>query len=247
MPYVYGTVSFMRDFSMRAGAKLDSAQSTGSPPSRFAALAKLGCPATAASGRSAGREAAICQAVVELLNENSYESVTMDAVAARAKASKATIYRRWANKEDLVIDALQRVFADRAHVLVDTGNLRDDLLARLTQLTQDPVQLAASTAALKGLVYASSSDSNLANALRATLRNAQLSALQTLLTRAHTRGELRKPVDVDLVWEVAQGQFCNRAGVDCGTVDATYVEHLVDDVLMPVINHAGARAGSPVS
>ena len=170
----------------------------------------------------------------------------MDAVAARAKASKATIYRRWANKDDLVIDALQRAFADRVDVLLDTGNLRDDLVARLAQVTKDPVLLAANTAALKGLVYAASSDSELANALRSTLRDAQLAALQTLLARAHTRGELRQPVDVDLVWEVAQGQFCNRAGIDCGTVDAGYVEHLVDDVLMPVINHAGARAGSPV-
>jgi AcrR family transcriptional regulator len=171
----------------------------------------------------------------------------MDAVAARAKASKATIYRRWTNKDDLVIDALQRVFANLDHVLPDTGSLRDDLVVRLNQYVEDPAWLAASTAALKGLVYAASSDSELANALRATLRDAQLADLQTLLARAHDRGELRKPVDVNLVWEVAQGQFCNRAGIDCGTVDPGYIEHLVDDVLMPVINHAGARAESPVS
>src|ERR1700712_2500449 len=229
----------MRDFHGLSG--------TTKAPSRFAAIAQLGCPVSAVAGRGAGREAAICQAVVELLNETSYESVTMDAVAARAKASKATIYRRWANKDDLVIDALRRAFANLDHLLADTGNLRDDLVVRLNQQVQDPEWLAATTAALKGLVYAASSDSELANALRTTLQDAQLAELQTLLTRAHTRGELRKPVDVNLVWEVAQGQFCNRAGVDCGTVDAVYIEHLVDDVLMPVINHAGARAASPVS
>jgi len=182
-----------------------------------------------------------------LLNEMSYESVTMDAVAARAKASKATIYRRWAKKDDLVIDALQRSFADRTHALPDTGNLRDDLVARLNQQVSDPALLAATTAALKGLVYAASSDSELAVALRSVLQDPQLASLQTLLTRAHARGDLSRPVDVNLVWEVAQGQFCTRAGVDCGTVDAGYVEHLVDDVLMPVINHAGAGAPAPVS
>jgi AcrR family transcriptional regulator len=212
-----------------------------------AAIAKLGCPVSAAAGRGAGREAAICQAVVELLNETTYESVTMDAVAARAKASKATIYRRWANKDDLLIDALQRVYAGRVDVLPDTGNLRDDLVARLSEQAQDPGLLAASTAALKGLVYASTSDPKLADTLRACVQGPQLAGLQTLLTRAHTRGELSAPVDVRLVWEVAHGQFCTRAGVDCGTVDAGYVEHLVDDVLMPVIMHAGARKMTPVS
>lgn len=235
---MYGTVSFMRDFSGLASAT--------KAPSRFAAIAKLGCPVSAVAGRGADREAAICQAVVELLNETSYESVTMDAVAARAKASKATIYRRWANKDDLVIDALQRAYADRVDVLPDTGNLRDDLIARLTEQTQNPALQAANTAGLKGLVYAASSDPELADALRFCLQDPQLAALQTLLARAHARGELARPVDVQLVWEVAQGQFCTRAGIDCGKVDVGYVEHLVDDVLMPVINHAGARAASPV-
>ncbi len=236
---MYGTVSFMRDFSGLASAT--------KAPSRFAAIAKLGCPVSAVAGRGAGREAAICQAVVELLNETSYESVTMDAVAARAKASKATIYRRWANKDDLVIDALQRAYADRVDVLPDTGNLRDDLVARLTEQTQNPDLQAASTAALKGLVYAATSDPELADALRVCLQDPQLAALQTLLARAHARGELARPVDVQLVWEVAQGQFCTRAGIDCGKVDVGYIQHLVDDVLMPVINHAGARAASPVN
>src|SRR6195952_5896299 len=127
----------MREFSGLSGTKA---------PSRFAAIAQLGCPVSAA-GRGAGREAAICQAVVELLNETSYESVTMDAVAARAKASKATIYRRWANKDDLVIDALQRVFANLDHSLADTGNLRDDLVVRLNQQVQDPEWLGGAAAA----------------------------------------------------------------------------------------------------
>jgi AcrR family transcriptional regulator len=220
---------------------------TAGAPSRFAAIGKLGCPVTSAAGRGAGREAAICQSVIELLNEASYESVTMDAVASRAKASKATIYRRWANKDDLVIDALQRIFADRSQTLPDTGSLRDDLVASLDQQLRDPALLAATTAALKGLVFAASSDSQLAKALRSTLRASRFESLEALLNRAHARGELPGPVDANLVWEVAQGQFCTRAGVDCGTVDASYVEHLVDDVLMPVISHAGARAAPSVN
>jgi len=116
----------------------------GKRPSPLAVLAKMSCPVGTAVGRGVARERAICQAVVDLVNESSYESVTMDAVAARAKASKATIYRRWANKDDLLIDALQRVFDERSDALPDTGTLRNDLLTRINQQTREPKLLNAS-------------------------------------------------------------------------------------------------------
>jgi AcrR family transcriptional regulator len=212
---------------------------------RLAALSKLSCSPTGV-GRGAGREAAICQAVVELLNEISYESVTMDAVAARAKASKATIYRRWANKDELVVDALQGMVSGRDLVLPDTGNLRDDILGWIQRQMQDPMVVAVNTAALKVLVYAASSDPELAGLMRASLRDSQLAAWQTLLQRAAARGELQREVDAGLLFEVIQGQFCARAGVDAEAVDVGFVEHLVDDVMMPVILHAGAAHPLPL-
>jgi AcrR family transcriptional regulator len=231
---VYGTVSFMRKTTDQMDAPVQRAAT-----SRFAALSKLGCPVSA-PGRGAGREAAICQAVVELLNETSYESVTMDAVAARAKASKATIYRRWSNKDDLVVDALSRAFESVDDVLADTGDLRGDILARIDQQVQEPVLFAANTAAMKSLVYAASSDPELAASIRITLRDAQMTSWQTVLHRAYLRGELQRPVDAALVFEVVQAQFCARTGVDAGGIDFGYIHHVVDDVLMPVIRHAGA-------
>jgi len=206
---------------------------------RLASLASLGFPVAPVTGRGAAREAAICQAVIELLNEASYQSVTMDAVAAKARASQATIYRRWANKNELVIDALQRMFSARQDVLLDTGSLREDIMARIDQQLQDPVLFAAITAAMKALVYAASSDQVLADALRAGLRDAQLHSWQTVLERAHLRGELGRPVDPVLVFEVAQGQFCARTSINGEGVDLGFVTHIVDDVLMPVIMYAG--------
>ena len=224
---MYGTVSFMGQRAVGAAA------------SRFAAMAKLGCPVEAVVGRGAGRETAICQAILELLNETGYEAVTMDAVAARAKASKATIYRRWSNKESLLLDALRRVFASRQDVLPDTGSLRGDLLAMISAQTQDPVLVATNTAALKGLVYASSTEPELAAAIRSTLEDAHLHTWGLLLSRAHVRGELAVAVPPALAWEVAQGQFCARTGVENGQLDQRYVQHIVDDILLPVISHAG--------
>ena len=204
---------------------------------RFAALPVLACPIAAVTGRGPGRETAICQAVIELLTEISYESLTMDAVAARAKASKATIYRRWSNK-----DALRRTYASNHDLLPDTGNLRDDLMARIVHQTQDPSLFAANTAAMKGLVYAAAGQPELATVIRACLEDAHLADWQALLRRAHLRGELGRPVGAELVWEVLQGQFCARVSVHCATVDRGYLEHLVDDLLMPVISHAGGSA-----
>lgn len=227
---LYGTVPFMSRIVRSTANTVVSA--------KLAALAKLSCQP--GMGRSAGREAAICQAVVELLNETSYESVTMDAVAARAKASKATIYRRWANKDELVVQALQGMVGRRDLPLPDTGNLRDDIVARIGQQMKDPVLAAVHTASLKVLVYAASSDPELARGMREAIRDLQLAAWQTLLQRAHARGELQREVDAALTFEVLQGQFCARTGVEAEALDIGYVQHIVDDVMMPVIVHAGS-------
>lgn len=224
---LYGTVSFMREQATRTAV--------GAAHSRFAAV--FGCPADA--GRSAKREAAICEAVLELINETSYESVTMDAVAARARASKATIYRRWSNKEDLLVDALRRVFAGRDDVAPNTGSLRGDLLAVCALQTDDPVMVMTNIAAVRALSYAAAAQPRVATVIRATLEDAQLQSWQLLLSRAHTRGDISTPVPAALVWEVAQAQFCARTGVQTGPIDAAYIERVIDDILMPVIAHAG--------
>ena len=73
-----------------------------------------------------GRDAAICDATLALLLEVGYDRMSMDAVAARAHASKATIYRRWPGKQELVLDAV-RARGVGLTVAEDTGSLRGDL------------------------------------------------------------------------------------------------------------------------
>ena len=235
-PVQYGTVSFMSRIVRSTASVAASA--------RVAALSVLTCSSTGA-GRGAGREAAICRAVVELLNQTSYASMTMDAVAARAKASKATIYRRWSNKDDLVVDALEAMITGRDVTVPDTGNLRDDIVQWISEQMKDPVLVAVNTAALKVLIYAASSDPQLARKMRAFLRESQLAAWQTLLRRAYARTELDREVDAGLMFEVIQGQLCARAGVQAETADAGFIEHLVDNVMMPVIMHAGSASPVP--
>ncbi|MGH8938481.1 MAG: TetR/AcrR family transcriptional regulator, partial [Actinomycetes bacterium] len=84
----------------------------------------------------AGRDTAICDATLALLAEVGYDRMSMDAVAARAHASKATIYRRWPGKRELVLDAL-RGRAERTAVPADTGSLRSDLLATFRAMSDE--------------------------------------------------------------------------------------------------------------
>src|ERR671937_591346 len=85
-------------------------------------------------GRGAARETAILQATLELLAESGYDQLTIDAVAARARCSKATIYRRWPDKAALVVTAVRRHAGQPAAAAPETGSLRSDLLAALAAM-----------------------------------------------------------------------------------------------------------------
>nr|MDT0665880.1 helix-turn-helix domain-containing protein [Micromonospora sp. DSM 115978] len=73
--------------------------------------------------------------VVDLLAEHGFAALTMDLVAARARAGKATLYRRWSGKLDLVADAVAQLGAAPA-TDPDTGSLRGDVLAQLRELAR---------------------------------------------------------------------------------------------------------------
>lgn len=79
------------------------------------------------------RDDKILEATIDILADTSFDGMTMDMVAARAKAGKATVYRRWSSKAELVRDAL--AWMNRNHLelesLPDTGTLREDLLVLL--------------------------------------------------------------------------------------------------------------------
>ena len=75
--------------------------------------------------RSARAHAAILDAAVALFIEGGSEGMSVEAVALKAGVGKATIYRRWPSKEELLIEAIEHVFAEPASP--DTGSVRDDL------------------------------------------------------------------------------------------------------------------------
>jgi AcrR family transcriptional regulator len=189
----------------------------------------------AAPGRTTPRSArheAICDAVFELLAEVGYDQMSMDAVAARARASKATIYRAWPGKPDLVIDAvLHRLGATPRPP--DTGTLRGDLLALMTRACR----LAGSVdgAVMTGLLTAATRNEELARMLHECTYRAKHEMHETIINRAARRGEVAPGTDPDLLHEVLHSMVVARRMMAAGPMDDDFAVHVVDDVLLPVL------------
>ncbi|OFE15538.1 hypothetical protein BA895_22480, partial [Humibacillus sp. DSM 29435] len=132
--------------------------------------------------------AAVFTAVLTELTEHGYGPLTIDAVAARAKVSKASMYRRWPGKRDLVLAAVQSALP-HPQDLADTGSLRGDLLAYFTQ-TATHLQGPAGPA-LRGILGDLLGDpTGAAELYSAAHRGRSTAQLRTLLQRAADREEV---------------------------------------------------------
>ena len=193
--------------------------------------------------RGEARERAILTAVIGLLGEAGYEAMTMDAVAARAHASKTTIYRRWPGKADLVRAAVDAHIAGRVPGGRDTGSLRGDLLAVLRAMRDHltPEFLAM----MSGLVHAMRTDSELAASLRSLVD--QDAVAEQIIGRAVQRGELPAPGAgrrARLVHEVIEAQIFRQMMI-AADLDDAFARHVVDDIILPLLAGTTVPPGLP--
>lgn len=177
------------------------------------------------------RESAIMRVTYELLAETGYQGLRYDNVAARARASKATLYRYWPTKAELVTAAIRA--SDVAGVRVpDTGTLRGDLVAHFgalaTQVGGEEGQVLA------GLFVAMHRDSELAARLR-PLMVSRTPPGHAICARAEERGELRPGYDVRLIDEIPVPVLFMRSFALGLPLDARFIEHLVDDIVLPLL------------
>ena len=181
-----------------------------------------------------GRDLAICDATLALLAEVGYDRMSMDAVAARAHASKATIYRRWPGKRELVLDALHTRHGPSASP-PDTGTLRGDLVTSLRAMAGsdgcDEGELMA------GVLRAMRHSPELGNCMRGEVLDRKRATFRTIVDRAVLRGELPSAAPADLAHEVAGALWVQRVLVVGGEVDDAFIVHVTDDVLIPLLSH----------
>lgn len=190
-------------------------------------------PAAEAVPRKAGRprderaDRAILEATLELTRTCGLAGLHMDAVAAHAGVSKATIYRRWASKEALVLDAWAAVV--QPSPVPDTGSLRRDLADYFDGFA-DKVASGSAGEVLPHLLTAARTNPEIAGMLQDYVRNRR-EPIRLILQRARRRGELDHHVDVELVIDALVGPLMYRVLVTGGVVDARTVRRLHDLVL----------------
>ncbi|MER5612096.1 TetR/AcrR family transcriptional regulator [Streptomyces sp. NPDC002215] len=177
------------------------------------------------------REGELYDAVLDLLREVGYDALTMDAVAARTRSSKATLYRQWGSKPELVVKALRH---NKPVSLseIDTGSLRGDFHAVLSRT--DDCQMEKDSALMRGLSHAVHENPDLHQALRELLVEPEMTGLDQLLRRAVDRGEVRpdNPA-LKYVPHMLIGAFAARQLVEDRSVDQAFLIDYVDSVVLP--------------
>jgi AcrR family transcriptional regulator len=189
----------------------------------------------AAGGRSRKldqeREQAILRAAFDLLGETGYQGLRVDAVAARAQASKATLYRHWPTKAGLVVDAVQCCKVDSPPPR-DTGSLRGDLVEWFGQIAE--VVTGIEGPIMAGLFMAMHTDPDLAAELRA-MRESKVPFAEAICARAASRGEIPAGYDAGLIDEIVPALFFMHFIAFGRTIDDAYVTHVVDDIIVPLL------------
>lgn len=152
--------------------------------------------------RSIHADQAILQATLELLAEVGYERMSIEAIAARARVGKTTIYRRYTSKEELVADAIE---SQREEILIpDTGSLWGDI----DQIIESAVKTSLSPLGRQIfalIVSTASSNPHFAQVYWTKYLNPRRQGFSVVIERAKVRNEIPPDTDSDLVFDLLSG------------------------------------------
>jgi AcrR family transcriptional regulator len=185
--------------------------------------------------RDAARDPEILAAALDVLAETGYDGMTIDMVAARAKAGKATLYRRWPSKADLVIDAVACMRGEDLELdrLPDTGTLRGDLVAMIKPPAIQDVERKLQIMA--GVMSMLSRDPGLSEAVNATIVEPRARVHRLLMRRAAERGEISPESDIETLSLVTPSMAAYRVLVLKKPVDREFLISMIDGVLLPAL------------
>ncbi|HEY4267164.1 MAG TPA: TetR/AcrR family transcriptional regulator [Galbitalea sp.] len=185
--------------------------------------------------RDLTRDPEILNCALEVLAETGYEGMTIDMVAARAKAGKATIYRRWPSKAELVLDAVacMKKAGTAPERLPDTGTLRGDLVAMIKPHSIEDGERKLQIMA--GLASMLTSSPELADAVNAAIINPRVAVNKLFLRRAIDRGEISPDVDIDTLSMVSGSMAAHRTLLERKPIDRAFLVSLIDGVILPAV------------
>ncbi|MEU8729705.1 TetR/AcrR family transcriptional regulator [Streptomyces sp. PB17] len=177
------------------------------------------------------REAELYEAVLDLLREVGYDALTMDAVAARTRSSKATLYRQWGGKPELVVKAIRHNKPGEIGD-VDTGSLRGDLHALMAR--EDDCAMEQNSALMRGVAMALHQNPDLRQAFREQLIEPEMVEFRRVLQRAVDRGEIRPDCPaLDFLVHMMVGGFATRTLLDDQPPTQAFLTSYIDAVILP--------------
>jgi AcrR family transcriptional regulator len=166
---------------------------------------------------------------LRLLQEHGYDRLTVDAVAAAARASKATVYRRWPSKAELVLAAFNEGVRQVA-VPPNTGTLRGDLL-QVGEICGQQVHQHAST--IRAVLVEASRHPELNDALQHQFIEQRKALIQHILRQAVERGEIADAAITDELWDLLPGYLIFRSVIPSSPPTRRTVQALVDNFIIP--------------
>jgi AcrR family transcriptional regulator len=185
---------------------------------------------------------AILAAALELIAEQGFRDLRMDDVADRARVGKATIYRRYRSKDELVTAAAGALVSEIA--IPDSGSTRADLLA-LMHSAVEVYSGSVEAGVMPSLVEAMNRDPGLARSVREGFLAARRAALRAVLERGVERGDLRPDLDLELALDVLGGALFYRLLITGGPIDRDLADGVVELILRGFAPANQTRSKSP--
>jgi len=183
--------------------------------------------------RSAEAHQRILDATLELLGEQGFAEMSVEAVAARAAVGKATIYRRWSSKEDLVGAAIATLRPELPPI--DTGNIRDDLVTVAREILRFKKAQARTfnvdiSWLMPRLSMETAKHAELHELYQREVVRPHRRVVTELIERGVARGELRSDIDHELLTDMLSGTFMYRAAIRCGLfqMDDDLIDRVID-------------------
>jgi AcrR family transcriptional regulator len=194
-------------------------------------------PSRGGRPRDPSRDGVIRAAILRLLAEVGYGALTMDAVASEAGVGKATIYRRWRTKEELVIDTISDL--NRAEATPpDSGSLVGDLRAIMRQMVS--MITGPTGAATLSLLSTVPHQPALADAFKSGPLAVWRHAFEQIWDRAERRGEVRPGLARSVAAETTGALLVQRWLLTGEPVDDAYADEVLENVVLPVLRAQGA-------
>jgi AcrR family transcriptional regulator len=187
--------------------------------------------------RGEALETALLEAAWAELTEVGYAAFTIDGVARRAETSKPVVYRRWADKQELLRAAVRHASEKTRPALPDTGSLRGDLLALARQANRYRLPLAAMITVHLGDYFQESGTSPAD--LRDVVLGGGRSQLTTLFDRAVARGEIDPELLTPRIADLPFALFRHEVLMTLRPVPAAVMAEIVDTIFLPLVTPRG--------